>query len=148
MLRKTQLTPSQQGHAAELRTCFDFAARGYSAALSPFPGSPFDVLVDLGDGGIVTVQVKSTSRVKRVRREDGRLRSKYAFVMNGAGKYRKAAVDLYAFVVFDAAETWAMYVSPSEMRGDYPSTKLFGAATFADRAKDSLDRFLFERMAR
>lgn len=148
------------GQAGELLVCFDFVSRGYPAIINGFPGAPYDVIVDLGRGDIIRVQVKSTAKSKiwgkgelareikydrkspQVLKKYGRPKYKFGSGSKaGTDRYSKNKIDLFAFVAIDVKT--AMYVSAQQITG---SNKVFGAKSFVERAESSLDHFLAERV--
>jgi hypothetical protein len=132
------------GRAAELPVCFDFVSRGYEAVVNDFPGAPTDVFAWV-EGELVKIQVKGTQApMLLVRRNRFRLKHKRTEYLQTVRKYRfglRGVADLFAFVALDLRTV--LYLPANQIgKGD---KKFFGAATFAERAEGSLDRFLAER---
>lgn len=82
------------GKAAEFLVCYDLSLRGVRASLSPFEGSPYDVIGEYG-GVMVKVQVKGASRPSDTQYSGGRSRYRWYH------KESNAIADLIAYVALD-----------------------------------------------
>lgn len=116
--RKDGLSSSLQvGKAAEFLVCSELILKGYNATVMD-AGQPYDVLVDLGGGCFVRIQVKSTTRMY----EGYRLCSTYRFPMRksrtGERRVTTKDVDVFAFVALDARQVaWMSVHSVSNTNG-------------------------------
>lgn len=103
------------GAAGELFVCFDFARRGYRAVNNLFQAAPYDVLVDLGGGELLKVEVKTAGRARpHVSRRTGRgMESRYCYYTEGMAR-NVSAFDIAAFVALDMPA--AIYLPASDPR--------------------------------
>jgi hypothetical protein len=141
--KNVRLQSSYVGRAGELLVCLDFAFRGIEAGLNNFPGSA-DVFACVGDK-VIKIQVKTTERPtlknKCVQRKGEKPKTPHVskvYSFSVKREYKKS-IDLMAFVALDTKQI--LYLPCSDSVG----RKCFHVSKFAERAKDSLDRYLFEK---
>ena len=132
---------TNDGRYAEHLVCRDLLRFGLNAAVSPFPQSPYDVMVDLGAG-------KSTSAPFSKRKESGRGKGKAYRFKTGRGQqrtwgdYRRQGIDLLAFVATDLDLVVYAATAEWELFGDEKKVLNVGHTVFAERAQGSLERAL------
>lgn len=129
-----------RGRAAEFLVAFDFSIRGYSAIVNSDASSPYDLLVDIGQGKILKVQVKSTYKPYIRHAADT---PSYRFQLSKADRAKYVHMDIYAFVALDVQTV--LYTVIDDLRDTSKSTTIdFNIKRFMRLASGSLDRVLRE----
>lgn len=117
----------QIGKAAEHIVCAELILLGFNAFLAD-AGLPYDLIVDLGAGGILRIQVKAT--LGQYKRKDGRVTA-YRFGLRKGRHYQRiplGSVDAFAFVALNIRRV--AYVHASQVLGRDGNT--FGLVEFCD----------------
>lgn len=139
---KRRISDFQKGRAGEHLVCFEFLLKGLSGMVNAFPGAEADVLVDLGIGQPIRVQVKTTLQPSWQIKKERTPFWQYSFRFGERGIARYSIIDLYALVALD--EGVVLYIPSKELvaRKERLQHVRFTKSVFLEKAEGSLDRFL------
>lgn len=126
-------TPEMIGKSGEHLVCFELSRRGIRCACNVIEMSPFDVIGDLGNGKLFTIQVKTTACATRDKKRENDTPS-YKF----AGlPIKRDRFDVFAFVGLD--KRIVMFEIANYVNG---SSRSFPSPTFAEIAEGSINRVI------
>lgn len=138
--------PHHKGAAGEHLVCFDFLIRGFNGMINAFPGAPADVIVDLGKGVPLRVQVKACASATKVKNRNDAPAYRFKMRERGASSYAGMGIDLFALVALD--ERLVFYIPAASMfNGRRYTLRCITKTSFISLAPNSLDRFLAKLLA-